>query len=170
MGAPSFWGVSYCKEHPKDELYTVLHIEPVEHSSQVRPQGRNSDLEIGRDLLVAHSTENSLHNPRFLRRKGKSRHDMRPSRAIERERQGRAGGLPSWMLLPSASHRRCPENKEGVEPRTLTEPPPGGAKNVPRPTPLSGRGTRHCFFARIWRFSVKQRLDAHASNQIVAFR
>lgn len=31
-------------------------------------------------------------------------------------------------------------NKEGVEPKPLSEPPPGGIENVPWPTPLSGRG------------------------------
>jgi len=33
-----------------------------------------------------------------------------------------------------------PEMKEGVEPKPLSEPPPGGIENVPWPTPLSGRG------------------------------
>jgi hypothetical protein len=35
---------------------------------------------------------------------------------------------------------RFPEIKEGVEPKTLSEPLRRGIQNVPWPTPLSGRG------------------------------
>ncbi len=59
--------------------------------------------------------------------------------------------------------------KESVEPRTLTEPPPRGIENVPWPTPLSGRGIQGtASLQKVWRFSVKQRLDARASIQIIA--
>lgn len=41
-------------------------------------------------------------------------------------------------------------------------------QNVPRPTPLSGRGDQGTASAlRTWRFTVKQRLDARASIQVV---
>lgn len=61
-----------------------------------------------------------------------------------------------------------PRKNESVEPRTPREPPPRGAKNIPRPTPLSERGNQGtASLLRIWRFSRKQRLDAHASMQFV---
>ena len=39
-------------------------------------------------------------------------------------------------------HGRVPARKKGVEPRTPTERPPRREWNVPRPTPLAGRGLK----------------------------
>ena len=58
--------------------------------------------------------------------------------------------------------------KEGAEPKPPTEPPARGVENVPRPTPLSGRGCKALLlYVKVCRFSVKQRLDARASVSIV---
>lgn len=76
--------------------------------------------------------------------------------------------LHHWQTFAGASWRG-PENRKGVEPRTPREPPPRGVENVPWPTPLSGRGFQGtASLQETWRFSREQRLDARASNRIVA--
>jgi hypothetical protein len=64
-----------------------------------------------------------------------------------------------------SSHRPHPEYKEGVEPRPLSEPPPRGIQNVPRPTPLLGaRPQGTASLQETCRFSLKQQLDAQRVN------
>jgi len=57
--------------------------------------------------------------------------------------------------------------KQGVEPKPLSEPPARGVENEPQPTPLSGRGYKVLLlYVKVCRFSLKQQLDARASFQI----
>ncbi len=52
------------------------------------------------------------------------------------------------------------KTQKGVEPRTPREPPARGVRNAPWPTPLAGRGTRHCILTQNFAgFSLEQRLD-----------
>ncbi len=94
------------------------------------------------------------------RRRDMPRHSARSIRGGIADECLKAGGFRGRPMRPL-------EQKKSVEPRTLKQGPPRPTKNVPWPTPLAGRGSRHCLFVRTWRFCSKQRLDARASIQIV---
>ncbi len=82
------------EEDAKYELHAVFDAEAVEDAPQVGPQRREPDPERGRDLLVAHAPQDALNCPRFLRRQTEGGDHARPGRSVEREGQGRTGGLP----------------------------------------------------------------------------
>ena len=83
------------REDSQNELHAIVHVEPVENSPEIRPDGGNAETEIRRYLLVAPATEKSLDNPRLLRRKSERLYDSRPSNRIERERHRGTACFPS---------------------------------------------------------------------------
>jgi hypothetical protein len=144
-------------EEFQDQFLAVANTHSLMNSLHIGAQCGHFDFKFGRDLLVAVIAQNQFDNADLLGRQVKYFNKLCPH------------GTRNWKLrIILISHDDAPK-KESVGPRPFREPPPRGIANVPWPTPLSGRGHKALLrYVKNWRFSLKQRLDARASIQVVA--
>jgi hypothetical protein len=124
------------REDVKYERGAIRNIKPVETPFQISTHCVLAQPHLRGDFLVSLGAKYEFDECRLARR-GIERINARTPIGRSLRQRHFVGGS-SW------TGHVAPRNKQSVEPRTLTEPPPRGMENVPWPTPLSGRGTRHC--------------------------